>query len=89
MSRPGTASWAWVRVYHTLNPRLFPEQIVWIMNDAEDSALFVDLTFLPLVEKLAPAVKTLKQVIVLTDAAHMPETSLPNAVAYEEWIGER
>jgi len=73
-------------VYHTLNPRLFPEQIAWIMNHAEDKAIFVDLTFLPLVEKIAGAVKSLKQVIVLTDAAHMPATSLANAVAYEEWL---
>ena len=42
-------------VYHTLNPRLFPEQIVWIMNHAEDQALFIDLTFLPMVEKIARA----------------------------------
>ena len=62
-------------IYHTLNPRLFPEQIAWIMNHAEDKALFVDLTFMPLIEKIAPEVKSLKQVIVLTDAAHMPETS--------------
>ena len=41
-------------VYHTLNPRLFPEQIAWIINHADDKAIFVDLTFLPLVEKLAP-----------------------------------
>lgn len=75
-------------VYHTLNPRLFPDQILWIMNHAEDKALFVDLTFLPLVEKIAPAVKSLRQVIVLTDKTHMPETSLPNAVAYEEWLAE-
>ncbi|MDH6230142.1 fatty-acyl-CoA synthase [Mesorhizobium soli] len=75
-------------VYHTLNPRLFPEQIVWIMNHAEDRALFVDLTFLPLVEKIAASVPTLWQVIVMTDAAHMPLTSLSNAVPYEEWLGE-
>ena len=75
-------------VYHTINPRLFPEQIVWIMNHAEDKALFVDLTFLPLVEKLAPALKTVRQFIVLTDAAHLPATTLPNVVAYEEWLGE-
>ncbi|BCH34106.1 long-chain-fatty-acid--CoA ligase [Mesorhizobium sp. L-8-10] len=75
-------------VYHTLNPRLFPEQILWIMNHAEDRAVFVDLTFLPLIEKVAGGVKSLKQVIVLTDKAHMPATSLPNAVAYEEWLGE-
>ena len=75
-------------IYHTLNPRLFPEQIAWIMNHAEDRALFVDLSFMPLVEQIAPAVKSLKQIIVLTDAAHLPETSLPDVVAYEEWLSE-
>ena len=73
-------------VYHTLNPRLFPEQIAWIMNHAEDRAILVDLTFLPLIEKIAPMVKSLRQVIVLTDDAHMPQTSLGNAVAYESWL---
>jgi len=73
-------------VYHTLNPRLFPEQIAWIMNHAEDRAIFVDLTFMPIIEKIAPLVKSLKKVIVLTDKAHMPQSALPNVVAYEEWI---
>ncbi len=73
-------------VYHTLNPRLFPEQLAWIMNHAEDKAIFVDLTFVPLLEKLAPLVKSLKRVIVFTDAAHMPQTTLTNAIAYEEWL---
>jgi fatty-acyl-CoA synthase len=75
-------------IYHTLNPRLFPDQIVWIMNHAEDQALFVDLTFLPIAEKHCPDVKSVKKVIVLTDAAHMPQTTMPNAVSYEEWLGE-
>ncbi len=75
-------------VYHTLNPRLFPEQIVWIMNHAEDQAIFVDLTFMPLVEKIAGAVPSLKKIIVLTDKAHMPATSLTNAVPYEEWLAK-
>jgi fatty-acyl-CoA synthase len=75
-------------VYHTLNPRLFPEQIAWIMNHAEDKLLFTDLTFLPLVEKIAGSVKSLGKVVVFTDAAHMPATSLPNAVAYEDWLAE-
>ncbi|MGN6464177.1 MAG: fatty-acid--CoA ligase [Rhizobiaceae bacterium] len=75
-------------IYHTLNPRLFPDQIAWIMNHAEDRCLFVDLTFVPLVEKIAANVPSLKKVIILTDAAHMPATSLPNAVAYEEWLAE-
>jgi fatty-acyl-CoA synthase len=75
-------------IYHTLNPRLFPEQIAWIVNHAQDKVLFVDLTFLPLVEKLAPMMPSLKTIIVLTDAEHMPATSLAGAIAYETWLAE-
>ncbi|MGP2491667.1 long-chain-fatty-acid--CoA ligase [Mesorhizobium sp. PUT5] len=75
-------------IYHTLNPRLFPEQIAWIMNHAQDRALFVDLTFLPLAEKIVPQVPSVEKVIVLTDAANMPATSLSGTVAYEEWLAE-
>jgi fatty-acyl-CoA synthase len=75
-------------VYHTLNPRLFPDQIAWIMNHAEDKVLFVDLTFMPIVEKIAGQVPSLQKIIVLTDKAHMPDTKLDNVVAYEEWIAE-
>jgi fatty-acyl-CoA synthase len=73
-------------VLHTLNPRLFPDQIAWIANHAEDRVLFVDLTFLPLVEKIAPAMPGVRAYVVLTDAAHMPQTTLPNAIAYEDLI---
>ncbi|MBT9288403.1 long-chain-fatty-acid--CoA ligase [Prosthecodimorpha staleyi] len=75
-------------VYHTVNPRLFPDQIVWIVNDAEDRVLFVDLTFVPLVEALIARMPAIEKVVVLTDAAHMPATTIPNAVAYEDWIAE-
>ncbi len=75
-------------VYHTVNPRLFPEQICWIVNHAEDRMMFVDLTFLPILEKHAPGLKTIERFVVLTDKAHMPNTTLKNAIAYEEWIGE-
>ena len=75
-------------LYHTLNPRLFPDQIAWIMNDAEDSILLVDLTFLPIAEAVAPKVPSLRRIVVLTDADHMPATPLPNVVAYEEWLSE-
>ena len=75
-------------VYHTLNPRLFSDQIIWIMNDAEDRFLFVDLTFVGLIEQIADKVPSLEKVIVLTDDAHMPETSMPNAVAFESWLAE-
>src|SRR5712691_5356486 len=63
-------------VYHTVNPRLFPEQIAWIINHAEDRVLLTDLTFLPLLEKLAGKLATIERYVVLTDAAHMPATSL-------------
>jgi 3-(methylthio)propionyl---CoA ligase len=75
-------------VYHTVNPRLFPEQIAFIVNHAEDRALMTDTTFLPLLEKLAEKLPKIERYIVLTDAAHMPATSLRNAVPYEEWIAE-
>ncbi|HEV2627569.1 MAG TPA: 3-(methylthio)propionyl-CoA ligase [Pseudolabrys sp.] len=75
-------------VYHTVNPRLFPDQIIWIVNHAEDRMMFVDLTFVPLLEKIADRLPTIERYIVLTDAAHMPQTTLKNAVAYEDWIGE-
>jgi fatty-acyl-CoA synthase len=75
-------------IYHTVNPRLFPEQIVWIVNHAEDRMMLTDLTFIPLLEKLADKLKPIERYVVLTDAAHMPKTTLRNAVPYEEWIAE-
>ena len=75
-------------IYHTVNPRLFPDQIVWIVNHAEDRMMLADLTFVPLLEKLADKLPTIERYVVLTDSAHMPQTSLRNAVPYEEWIGE-
>ncbi|MCW5680024.1 MAG: fatty-acid--CoA ligase [Xanthobacteraceae bacterium] len=75
-------------VYHTVNPRLFAEQIIYIVNHAEDKMIFVDLTFVPVLEKLADKLPTLSKYIILTDKAHMPQTSLKNAVAYEDWIAE-
>ena len=73
-------------IYHTLNPRLFPDQIAWIMNHAEDKALFVDLTFLPIVEAIADKVPSLSKIIVLTDKANLPKDSKLDLVAYEDWI---
>jgi fatty-acyl-CoA synthase len=75
-------------IYHTVNPRLFPEQIAWIINHAGDRVMMTDLTFLPLLEKIADKLPSIERYIVLTDAAHMPKTPLKNAVAYEDWIGE-
>ncbi len=75
-------------ICHTVNPRLFPEQIVWIMNHAEDRIALIDLTFVPLMEAIAARLPTIERYVVITDAAHMPATTLKNAVAYEDWIGE-
>jgi acyl-CoA synthetase (AMP-forming)/AMP-acid ligase II len=75
-------------IYHTVNPRLFEDQILYIVNHAEDRVLFLDLTFVPLAERLAERLPTIERYVVLTDSAHMPATTLPNAVAYEEWLAE-
>ena len=74
-------------ICHTLNPRLFADQLDYIVNHAEDDIMFVDLTFIPIVEALKDRFATVRKYIVLTDSDHMPATSLPNAVAYEDWIG--
>ncbi len=60
-------------VMHTVNPRLFPEQIVYIINHAEDRVLFFDVTFAPLVGQLAPQLESVDTYVVMTDRAHMPD----------------
>ncbi|WP_197418315.1 3-(methylthio)propionyl-CoA ligase [Paucibacter sp. KCTC 42545] len=74
-------------VCHTINPRLFPEQIAWIANDAQDRILCFDLNLLPLVEKLAPELSSVQHFVVMTDRAHMPaQTSLPGLLCYDELL---
>ena len=75
-------------ITHTVNPRLFPEQIAWIMDHAEDRLLFLDISFVTLMEGLQDRLPTIERFIILTDAAHMPETSLREAVPYESWLAE-
>ena len=75
-------------VCHTINPRLFPPQIVYIVNHAEDSYIFVDLTFVPLLEAVADQLAPLKGIVVMTDEKHMPETKLHNVICYETLISE-
>ncbi|RYG27300.1 MAG: long-chain fatty acid--CoA ligase, partial [Burkholderiales bacterium] len=72
-------------VLHTLNPRLFPEQIAWIINHAEDTHVFYDITFQPIVEAIKDKVPSVKHWIVLTDQAHKPQTAM-NIRTYEEYI---
>jgi acyl-CoA synthetase (AMP-forming)/AMP-acid ligase II len=77
-------------VCHTINPRLFPEQIVYIVNHAEDQLLFVDLNLLPAVEKLLPQMKGVRHVVAMTDRAHLPkDCKIPNLLVYEELIADK
>jgi 3-(methylthio)propionyl---CoA ligase len=73
-------------ICHIINPRLFPDQISYIVNHAEDKYLFVESTFVPLVEKLASLCKGVKGYVIMTDRAHMPQTSLPNVMCYDELV---
>ncbi len=73
-------------VLHTVNPRLFPEQIDYIVNHAEDKVLFFDITFAELVEKLAPLLKSVKTFVAMTDRAHMPAIQVPNLLCFEELL---
>ena len=74
-------------VCHTLNPRLFPEQLIYIINHAEDRVIFVDLTFIPLLEAVLPHCPSVERVVVMTDELHMPATTLPGAECYEALLG--
>ena len=75
-------------ICHTVNPRLFPEQIAWIVNHAQDRIVISDITFIPILEKIADKMPSVERYVVLTDKAHMPETTLKNAVNYEDWIAQ-
>ena len=73
------------RVLHTINPRLHPEQVAWIVNHAEDQVLCFDMTFLPLVQAKCP---TVRQWVALCDADKLPaDSGIPGLVSYEQWIG--
>ena len=105
--RVGTLAWNGYRHYelyyaisgigaviNTINPRLFPDQITYISNHAENMALFFDLSFVPLVEKLAPQLKTVKHYVLMTDRAHMPPRSstggaIPNLLCYEDLMAKQ
>jgi len=94
--RVGTLGWSTYRhfelfygvsgmgaVLHTINPRLFDDQVSYIINHAEDRVLFVDVDFVPLVERLLSDLSCVEKIIVLTDQAQMPETSLDDVLSYE------
>jgi len=98
--RVGTLAWNTYRHYelyygisgmggvcHTLNPRLFPADIAWVANHAEDQVLFFDLTFLPLVKGLEKHLKTVKAFVMLCDKSNMPKSLPKYYYCYEELLG--
>jgi len=77
-------------VCHTINPRLFPDQIAYIVNHARDAVLFTDLTFVPLLEGLAGKLAGVRAIVVMTDADHMPASeTLPGLLCYETLLAEQ
>ena len=74
-------------VIHTVNPRLFFDQLIYILGHAEDRYVFFDLTFAPLVEKLAPSCKVVEGWVAMTDRAHLPALGVPNLLCYEDLVG--
>ena len=78
------------RVLHTLNPRLHPDQVVWIANHAEDQILFFDMTFLPLVQAVHAKCSSIKHWVVMCDEDKLPKDSgIPNLTSYEALIAGR
>jgi fatty-acyl-CoA synthase len=75
------------RVLHTVNPRLFAEQLVYIINHAENRVLFFDIAFLPLVESLADKLPTVQTYVALTSVDKMPDGSSLDLVCYETLLG--
>ena len=73
-------------ICHTVNPRLFPEQLIYIINHAEDRVIFCDPMFVPLLENIQDQLESIEHVIVLTSENHMPASSLPNLLCYETLI---
>jgi fatty-acyl-CoA synthase len=73
-------------VCHTLNPRLHPEQIAWIINHAEDRIIFVDLTFVPILEAILAHCPSVEHVVIMTDKTHMPPFQI-KGVPTVKWQG--
>jgi 3-(methylthio)propionyl---CoA ligase len=78
------------RVLHTLNPRLHPDQLVWIANHAQDQVLCFDMSFLPLVQAVHARCTTIKHYVAMCDADKLPaESGIPNLISYEAWMGKQ
>jgi acyl-CoA synthetase (AMP-forming)/AMP-acid ligase II len=76
-------------ICHTINPRLFADQMEFIINHAEDRVIFVDPLLVPALEAIKDKLPSIEHFVVMTNSAHMPETSLPNVLCYEELIADQ
>ncbi|MDQ7020053.1 MAG: long-chain-fatty-acid--CoA ligase [Robiginitomaculum sp.] len=99
--RIGTMAWnnarhmeAWYAIMgigaicHTLNPRLFPEQLKYIVNHAGDRMIFTDLTFVPTLEAVQDDLPDVECFVIMCDRKEMPKTKLRNAICYEDLLAE-
>lgn len=77
------------RICHTINPKLFRDQISFIIKDAGDEALFIDPQFIPIIESIQAELPSVKHWIVLSTEAEMPESTLPGLRSYEALIGSQ
>ena len=78
------------RVLHTINPRLHPEQVAWIINHAEDQVLCFDMTFLPIIQAVHSKCPTVKQWVAMCDADKLPaDSGIPKLISYEAWMGNQ
>lgn len=73
-------------VCHTVNPRLFHDQLIYIFNHAADRLVFLDASFMPIIESIYEELETVEAYVLLTDRSHMPQTKLPNVMCYEELL---
>ncbi len=73
-------------IMHVMNPRLPAEELIYIVNHAADRLLFIDITFVPLIEAIAAKLSCVEAVVVMTDRAHMPDSKLDNLMCYEDLI---
>ena len=74
------------RVLHTVNPRLFPDQLTYIMRHAEDAYVFFDPVFAPLVEEFAPRLPLVRGWVSMSDRAHAPAVKVNELLVYEDLI---
>lgn len=72
-------------ICHTINPRLFADQIAYIINDAQDRMIFAEAAFVPLLQKLRAQLRSIERIVVL-DAHQGPRDGSPELTGYEEWL---